>query len=202
MFKNEKKIIAAFDFDNTLIDRDSLLPFLFYTTGTFATIYRLLMLIPAFLQFCLKRLSRQEIKEKILSTFFKDKNILDLKKQGKIYADTILDRFIKPEALAKLQWHQDQKHDCVLVSASVDLYLTPWAERHGIKSVLASRLEVTPNSLVTGKLVGSNCWGEEKRRRFLKEFGSKENYTLYFYGDSRGDQEMLEFADYPFYRKY
>ena len=38
--------------------------------------------------------------------------------------------------------------------------------------------------------------------RLRDYLGSTENVQLYVYGDSRGDQEILALADYPFYRKF
>lgn len=32
--------------------------------------------------------------------------------------------------------------------------------------------------------------------------GPDKEYQLYVYGDSRGDKEVLELADFPFYRKF
>lgn len=199
---NASQIVAAFDFDNTLIDRDSLLPFLFFTSGYAWSLYRLLKLLPHLLRFSVKDLSRQGVKEKILTAFFARQLMTELQKKGELYAEKQLDDYIKPEAIERLHWHQHQGHECVLVSASVDLYLTPWALRHGIKRVISSRLEVTPEGFITGKLQGLNCWGEEKKRRFLEELGPKDQYQLYVYGDSQGDLELLDLADYPFYRKF
>ena len=46
--------------------------------------------------------------------------------------------------------------------------------------------------------MGKNCWGTEKVRRLQELVGSKEGYVLYAYGDTRGDRELLEYADHPF----
>jgi len=32
--------------------------------------------------------------------------------------------------------------------------------------------------------------------------GSRDSYTLYAYGDSRGDKELLSAADFSFYKKF
>jgi phosphatidylglycerophosphatase C len=199
---NHSRIVAAFDFDHTMIDRDSLLPFLFFTTGYARSLYRLAKLLPYLLRFIVKDLSRQAAKEKILSDFFAGQSLADLQNKGRLYAAKRLDSYIKPQALNRLHWHQSQGHECVLVSASIDLYLIPWALQHGIKRVISSRLEVTPEGIITGQLQGLNCWGEEKKRRILEELGPKDQYQLYAYGDSRGDFELLSLADYPFYRRF
>jgi HAD superfamily hydrolase (TIGR01490 family) len=193
--------IAIFDFDHTLTNRESLVPFLFYAQGFCKTIYYLTLLSPAFVQYGVGHISRQEMKEKILTRFIGGKSFTDVQALGKQYADNQLDRYLKPEAIKRLTWHQSQGHRCILVSASVEFYLIPWAMRHGFEAVIASRLEVTPDGYVTGRLAGLNCWGPEKERRLLAYLGA-EHPQLYVYGDSRGDQEILALAHYPFYRKF
>jgi phosphatidylglycerophosphatase C len=195
-------IVAVFDFDHTLTDRDSLLFFLFYIHGRLKTYYHLIHLIPAFGTFLAGCLSRQEVKEKILTHFFREWSFEDLQALGQQYANHRLDYSLKPQAMQRLAWHQAQGHRCILVSASLEFYLKPWALRHGFEAVLASLLELTPTGHLTGKLIGLNCWGPEKIRRLVEYLGPKENYRLYVYGDSRGDRELLEYADYPFYRTF
>lgn len=195
-------IVAAFDFDNTFIDRDSLLSFLIYSQGTLKTLYILLFLIPQAIKYVCGQISRQQMKETILTAFLSGKSFDSVEIQGKKFADTILDRYINPDALKKLLWHQSEGHRCLLVSASPDFYLLPWGLRHGFEKVLASKLEANFQGIVTGKLIGENCWGPQKLYRLIEYLGPKENFQLYAYGDSRGDKEMLELADYPFYKTF
>lgn len=191
---------AIFDFDNTLTDRDSLLPFLFYIQGFWKAIYSLTLLTPDFMRYLIGNLSRQRMKEKILTRFIGGKPYVEVQALGQQYVDQQLDRYLKPEALKRLAWHQSQGHRCLLVSASLEFYLIPWAMKHGFETVLASRLEITSEGNVTGNLVGLNCWGPEKERRLLAYWNAIKPDHIYAYGDSRGDQEMLKLAHYPFYR--
>jgi phosphatidylglycerophosphatase C len=177
--------IAVFDFDHTLTDRDSLLPFLFDMRGFRKTILHLAALTPSFLRYLLGNISRQSIKEKILTRFLGGVLFTELQSFGQHYADHRLDHFLKPQALQRLVWHQAQGHRCILVSAS-----------------LASRLELSSTGNVTGRLIGLNCWGPEKKRRLLNYLGTADQGTLYVYGDSRGDHDLLAIADHPFYRKF
>jgi phosphatidylglycerophosphatase C len=197
-----KSIVAAFDFDHTLIDRDSLLPFLFYAQGPIKTSVKLISLVPDFIRYGIRSLSRQEIKERILTCFFKGWSYHDLERLGKDYADNVLDHFVKTEALQKIRWHQTQGHRCIVVSASPHFYLSPWASRHGFEAVLSSVLQIDPQNSVTGHLIGINCWGPEKVRRLLEYLGPRESFQLYAYGDSHGDSELLEIADFPFYQTF
>lgn len=195
-------VVAVFDFDHTLTDRDSLLPFLFYIAGFWKTTYYLSTLSLNFLRFLTGNLSRQEIKEKILTRFFRGWSSSDIDAMGKRYAHEKLDRYIKSEAMERLVWHKLQGHRCLLVSATLESYLKPWASRYGFENVLASRLELTRTGHLTGRLAGNNCWGQEKKRRLLEYLSSEKQYQLYVYGDSRGDKELLELANYPFYRTF
>lgn len=196
--------IAVFDFDHTITDRDSLLPFLFYVQGFWKTIYYLFILTPFFIQYILGNLSRQRMKEKILGRFFGGRLKSELDALGQQYADFELDRYLKPEAMDRLKWHQSQGHRCLLVSASLEFYLKPWAKRYGFEEVLASRLEVNAAEEITGRLVGLNCWGPEKEQRLFDYLGHIEDgeTKFYVYGDSRGDKEILALADFPFYRTF
>lgn len=196
-----KPTVAAFDFDGTISYYDTLLPFLIDLNGYLKTYFYLLLDSPYLLGFILKKVSRNDIKEKIITRFFKGIEVEKLRLAGERFAKTKLQTLIKPEAIKRLEWHKKQGHRCVLISASIDIYLKPWSQAAGFDELLCTSLEVDEQGRITGKLQGKNCWGPEKVSRLKALYGSKENYTLYAYGDSLGDQQLLEYADYPFYRK-
>lgn len=197
---NTKTTIAAFDFDGTITTRDSLLPFLLFTYGKLKTFQKLIPLTPLFIKYLMGLAARQETKEAILAAFFGGMPRDKLLAQGKAYASSDrMKRLLKTQAIERLDWHKKQGHKCIIVSASVDAYLPAWGELMGFDDVICSRLAYDHNGLVTGKLLGKNCWGPEKPRRLLELAGPKEGFFLYAYGDSRGDKELLELADFPFY---
>lgn len=196
-------VIAAFDFDGTITTKDSLLPFLFYASGAKTTLRKLAWLSPTFLKYVACFISRQQTKERILKDFFGGTPINWLLSLGELFAmSSALDHLIRPEAKKRIQWHQQQGHRCILVSAAIDVYLNPWGRHFKFQDVISSRLKITKEGMVTGELSGLNCWGPEKLRRLNELLGPRENYILYAYGDSRGDQELLAAADYPFYKTF
>lgn len=195
-----KKVIAAFDFDNTLTKRDSLVPFLCATIGKRKTYLSLLKLIPNFLSFVLKKTSRQCVKEAILTTTLAGFSQEFLEKKGTEFAAQLPYSFFKKPVLERLRWHQEQNHECILVSAGLDIYLQPWGKLNGFSIVIASKCAFDSQNKLTGQLEGSNCWGPEKVKRLVEKIGSPENQVLYVYGDSQGDAELLSIADFPFYR--
>lgn len=196
---NFSNTVAAFDFDGTMTDRDSLVPYLVMMMGLPKVVFGLMKLTPYFILFVLGIFSRQKTKEKIITQFLQGKSIVKLREFGRIYADQKLDGYVKSEAIERLKWHQEQGHRCILISASLDLYLLPWATRYGFDDLICSRPELTNEGEITGRLIGTNCWGPEKTRRLLEMIGPKENYYLYAYGDSRGDHELLELADEAYF---
>lgn len=195
-------IIAAFDFDHTLTDRDSLLPFLMKLKGYPRSAAHIMRLSPSFIGYALRAISRQGMKERILRHFIRGACIDELEAHAEEYVFQQLDHYLQPKSVERLQWHQAQGHRCLLISASLELYLKPWAALHGFEKVLASRLELNEHQQTTGRLVGLNCWGPEKVRRLIEYVGPRQNYQLYAYGDSRGDQELLALADFPYYRQF
>lgn len=199
--KDERPVVAAFDFDGTLTYRDTLSSFLLYAAGPLKTTWCLLLQLPILVAFVLGRASRQEVKERVLKQFFAGESMDKLRHMGKIFAKEQLSRHLRPESMERLKWHLQQGHRCVLVSASVDVYLEPWAKSAGFSDALTSKVAFDAEGNVTGKLIGLNCRCQEKVRRLRELLGPLEKYHIYAYGDSRGDKEMLAIADHPYYRK-
>jgi phosphatidylglycerophosphatase C len=207
-----KPVLAVFDFDGTLTKRDVLPSFLIAVFGRWTTFYKFLRLLPAFLGYLLSdlmlsgqahatALRRQGIKEKVLTQFFQGINLNELAEYAEAFAHSeSLKKLISPSALERIAWHQKQQHCCVIVSAAADLYLVPCGKALGIRHLISSRLEQSAQGMATGRLVGVNCWGQEKIRRLEEAFGPLEQYLIYAYGDSRGDRELLAQADYAYYK--
>ena len=107
----------------------------------------------------------------------------------------------RPSAMNRLRFHKDSGDHVVVVSASIEDWVEPWAREQGVDEVIASRVEVSEGRL-TGRLEGPNCYGDEKLRRLLGRFPDRSSYELYVYGDSRGDNAILQAADRAFYRRF
>ncbi|MGB7414865.1 MAG: haloacid dehalogenase-like hydrolase, partial [Thermosynechococcaceae cyanobacterium] len=71
----------------------------------------------------------------------------------------------------------------------------------GIDHILGTRL-VEHSGYLTGRIQGQNCYGPEKVKRLQGLLGNLEHFCIYAYGDSRGDQELLATATFPYYRKF
>jgi phosphatidylglycerophosphatase C len=88
----------------------------------------------------------------------------------------------------------------VIVSASYEQYVRVVGDHLGVDAVIATRLEVE-SERCTGRLLGANCRGPEKLVRLRGWLASQgldlDDVTLWAYGDSTGDRELLAAADHP-----
>lgn len=200
--KLDKTIVAAFDFDGTLTLRDTMFPFLLYVVGGGAFIRHILALSPILTGYGLGIITNNIAKERLLAHFLSGMFVSTLKPLAVKFADEKLPGLQASEAISCFGWHKRQGHRCIVISASLELYVRPWAERLGFDDVIASTLETNDHGGITGKLLGGNCFGSEKVRRMEAMLGPKSGYTLYAYGDSRGDKELLSCADYAYYRQF
>jgi len=194
-----EQIVAAFDFDGTLTRKDTFTLFLKEISGQLEYVKKVIRLIPILTGYQMGWINNTLMKEHVLTMFLRGRTLHDLLKLAEQFGQS-LPQYLRPEAVNRLHWHQRQGHLCVIVSASLGLYLRPLQAILQVDHLLASELEIAPTGLITGKLIGGNCYGTEKTRRLQSLLGARETYLLYAYGDSRGDRELLADADSPFYR--
>jgi HAD superfamily hydrolase (TIGR01490 family) len=199
--QDTKTIVAAFDFDGTITTHDSLLPFLKFVSGNARFFSKIPILIPSYIAYRLGLISNHSAKQQLLHLFLKHQPYKTLEVHAADFAQQYLPSIVRPEALARLRWHQAQGHRCILVSAGLELYLRPWAQQVGITDIICTRLISHQDGFTEGDIEGTNCFGPEKVKRLSAMLGPKNQYTLYAYGDSRGDRELLALADYAFYRE-
>ncbi|MXV16174.1 HAD-IB family hydrolase [Hufsiella ginkgonis] len=197
--RRDRRLIAAFDFDGTLTTKDTLFEFLLFYFPLSRLAAGFALLSPMLLLYKLKVISNNEAKERLFRYFFNGTEINGFNQKCREFAAGI-EKLLRPEAIAKLKWHQESGHQLVIISASPENWILPWAGQYGVK-VLATKLEVV-NGHITGKFLTNNCYGGEKVVRLLSEFPDRGNYGLYAYGDSNGDKELLAAADFKFYRSF
>ena len=65
--------------------------------------------------------------------------------------------------------------------------------------VVGTQIEVK-DGVLTGRFLTRNCYGEEKVNRLNALYPNRQDYYLIAFGDSRGDKELLAFADESHYR--
>lgn len=196
-----QQIVAYFDFDGTISDRDTFIPFLIYTVGQWKFVSLLPRLIPVYCKYSLGLISNELAKELTLGIVLRNYKHTLIEQKARDFALTRLNKYIKPQVYARLEWHREHQHTLVLVSANLGIYLRYWAKLHRIPYVIATEIEVNPMRRLTGKLYTRNCYGPEKVMRINQFLQSKLlNFCYsYAYGNSNGDKEMLAYADEAYY---
>lgn len=190
--------LALFDFDGTITTSDTMLAYLRHLLGGTRTSLGLIANGPLLLGHYLRVIPKQQAKERFLLSFLGAHPREELEAAARDFAD-VIENLVRPEARARLSWHREQGHEIRIVSASLELWLAPWAARHGIPLIATQPRWV--NGRFTG-LEGRNCHGPEKVRRVEAELQLSSFQAVHAYGDSSGDREMLTIADHPYYRPF
>jgi phosphatidylglycerophosphatase C len=190
--------VAAFDVDGTLTTADCVVPFLRRTVGT-PTLVRRLLRTPIGLTRAGVRRDRDALKAASVAATFRGLPIEVVEADAQLFAREVHDRLLRREVVQSLHGHADAGDTVLLVSASFEVYVRPLAELLGAHDVLAVRLEVGDDGILTGLLEGPNCRGPEKVVRLHdwldRHAGGRAAVHLTAYGDSRGDRELLADAD-------
>ena len=184
--------IVAFDFDGTLTIRDSFTAFLRWRAGPARWALGLARLTPAVVSYARDR-DRGRIKAASVREFLGGLDRSTLEAEAERFAEFIWPRFIRPDALACWQdWGRKGAHR-VIVTASPEITVAPFARRLGAESLLGTHMTFDADDRVTGAFTGPNCRGEEKVRRLHAAYGDDLQLAA-AYGDTSGDTEMLAFA--------
>ncbi len=199
--RQNRPVLAIFDFDGTLTTKDSLPLFLRYSLGRSRFLLHLPSFAVLFLRFKLGALSAKVAKERMLRIAVKGMSSTELDKLCWGFASDILPHIERPCAIEALRMHQRSGHSVCILSASPINWIRPWAKMKGIDQVLGSDLAFDNNG-ATGELNGANCNGKEKPACLHRHY---PNYTTelytYAYGNSGGDYELLLSVDHPYLLK-
>lgn len=197
----KNNVIALFDFDGTITKRDSLLDFLLFTFGYYKVLKMGVYFLPSFIKYKFKIISNDSAKEILFSQIFGGMSQIKFKQICDTYSTERIVKIVRKNALKKIIWHQKNNHKVIVISASIDDWIKPWANIYNIDDVIGTKVEVEKETL-TGRFASKNCYGEQKVKRFVEKYGNFENYYIYAYGDSNGDKELLEIANKKSYRVF
>jgi phosphatidylglycerophosphatase C len=187
------EVVAAFDFDGTLSNRDNFVPFLRRAAGTGPAAEAFVLSAARLGVNGRSQWSRNQLKARVLERLFAGRDEGEVDAVALAFADEVLRHHLREEAVRRADWHRTQGHRLVIISASLGAYLRPIGERLGFDAVLATELEVADGRL-TGRMSGENVRGPEKARR-LEAWLDGATPFVWAYGDSSGDRELWARAD-------
>ncbi|MFJ6023711.1 HAD-IB family hydrolase [Brevundimonas sp. NPDC092305] len=192
--------IVAFDFDGTLTIRDSFTAFLRWRVGPGRWALGLVRMAPAVAGYARDR-DRGRIKAASVKEFLRGVTREQLEADAETFAAEVWSDFMRPDALACWNaWGEKGAHR-VIVTASPETTVAPFARRLGADALLGTRLVFDGEDRVTGAFDSPNCRGEEKVRRLRAVYGDDLRLAA-AYGDTSGDTEMLQIADEPGFRVF
>lgn len=192
--------IYAFDFDGTLTNRDTLLEFIRFVRGDKAFLLCILYYFPLLVLMKLGLYANWKVKEKVFTHCFGGMKIADFNKWCARFASERMS-LLRPQGVQKINEVLEAGNKVVIVSASINNWVEPFFFGLDGVSVIGTMIE-DRDGVVTGRFLTKNCYGEEKVRRLLKLYPDRQDYCLVAYGDSRGDFEMLDFANESYYKPF
>ena len=192
-----KKKIYCFDFDGTLTTSDTLLEFIKYAKGTSRFLMVFLMYSPLLVLMKLHLFPNWKAKQQIFAHLFAGMRIEKFDALCRGFAEES-QHLLRPKGITLMHEALVAGAQVFIVSASIDNWVRPFFDIRNLKGVqvLGTQIEVEDGKL-TGRFKSNNCYGKEKVHRIaeaLKSFERSE-YEIEAFGDSRGDKEMLAFAD-------
>ena len=197
--------IAAFDFDGTLTRRDTFMPFLARGLGWPRFVWAVICCLPWLAGYALRLVPNDIAKQKLMLQALKGRSTLEMDDWATRWMANDFPGQLRDWTMARLAWHQQAGHCCVMVSASPDVYLQKVARQLGFDDLICTEMEVV-SGVLTGRIRTPNCHGEQKVLRLTawmnERFGAAcaGAATLYAYGDTAGDIPMLRMAGQAWYR--
>jgi HAD superfamily phosphoserine phosphatase-like hydrolase len=195
--------IAAFDCDGTLICGDATRCFLLLLRGPVGLALDLCTLAPQLLSWRLGRCSTTQIKEAFLNRALQ---AAPLRRREAALRElpAMLVAQLRPQAVARLRWHQQHGHRCLIITASPEPFIAALASHLGVELIATGCSElhlVGPTKPL--RLTTPNCKGAEKLHRLARHLGVlPPPDQLEAYGDSSGDRELLQASGHPHWRSF
>lgn len=192
--------LVAFDFDGTLTVRDSFMAFLRWRAGAGEFYGGMVRMIPAALAYLVDR-NRTELKSAAVDVWLSGLPRSVLEREAAEFAAIAAPLLLRPDALKVWRRHRVEGARMVIITASPETIVAPFARGLGADLLIGTRLAWDDEDRVAGWLDGRNCRGPEKVRR-LRDLMGEDVHLAAAYGDSEGDREMLDMADDSFLRLF
>ena len=201
--------VYTFDFDGTLTTRDTLLLFIRFVCGRWGFIAVFLRYAPLLVLMKLKLYPNWRVKQKVFAHCFGGMMTETFNDYCRSFAQKYSSCVFRPEGLATLRKALDEGATVMIVSASVDNWVRPFFDdilttlsNPTAFVVLGTEVEAADGRL-TGQFKSRNCYGAEKVRRLSAQLpAQREECYIVAFGDSRGDKEMLQYADEAHYKPF
>ncbi|MCH4248192.1 MAG: HAD-IB family hydrolase [Acinetobacter populi] len=189
--------LALFDFDGTLCKQDSFTGFMQSAVPKHYFYRKCLKISPQIAAYYLKLYPANRMRPLLFKTVLKDENADQAHLIGQHYAQYLVEHCLNQEVLARLKWHQQQQHQVVIVSASLNLYLQPVAKLLNVELICTQVDDY--HQVLTGAYRSADCSCEEKVSRLKQHYDLQAFTKIYAYGNSHEDIHMLKLATHAYW---
>ena len=204
-----RRRVYTFDFDGTLTTRDTLLLFIRFVWGRWGLIGVLVRYAPLLVLMKLKLYANWRVKQKVFSRYFGGITMEKFNDYCRLFAEKYRCCVLRPDGVEAVRRALGEGAVVMIVSASVDNWVRPFFNdvlpASSVQQnllVLGTQVEAADGRL-TGRFMGRNCYGAEKVCRISAVLPApREDCYIVAFGDSRGDREMLQYADEAHYRPF
>lgn len=192
MQKRSPNKLAIFDFDGTLTYSDTTIGFLIYYGGYIKTLCAFLFNAPWILLACLHFINWESVKERVFKVVFGGDDFNMAKEKGDSYGNQLIPKLLLPITMDELNHLRLNGFEILLLSASCRLWLEQWCINENIE-LICTELEQR-NGVLTGKILGSNCFGEEKVRRLKHKYDLESIDEVIAFGNHSSDFYYMRLA--------
>jgi len=198
MSQAQKKYIAFFDLDKTIIDINS-------GKQLVKQAYKDKLMGPgdlvnAIIQGYLYRFSLRDTHLIIASmgNWLKGIPEATVQKLCSEVSGYLITNNIRPEIISEIEFHKSRGGEIIILSSAINPICEPIGKKIGADNIICSAME-TIDGILTGKPVGKFCFEEEKRARLIDwcETHSVDLKESWYYADSTADLPALEAVGNP-----
>lgn len=201
MDSDQKKAIAFFDVDGTLLSSTIVHCYLWLRTSNMSPIQKVFWYIgflPKIVYYLiLDRINRSRFNE-VFYRNYRGMDVNQVESSANEMFTSYLQQKVFPDAITQIEDHKEQKDIIALVTGSLDFIVQPIAEYFDVDTVLAAKLKEHDGKF-TGELITEPVIGEQKAT-IMREFAEQNGVSLndcYAYSDSQSDLPMLQCVGNP-----
>lgn len=187
--------LALFDFDGTLCKKDSFTGFIFYALSKRHIVKQGLKILPWIQAYYLKIYPANAMRSKLYRTMFSKSDVNEIQLLAQEYSQHLITQ-LNPNLYQQLLNHQKNNDHIVVVSASIDIYLSVICELLGV-DLICTETEIAQGQY-TGEYTSLDCSSEQKKLRILEQYNLEQYAHIYAYGNSEEDLAMLSLANFPY----
>lgn len=167
-----------YDFDKTIYDGDSTINFYKYCLKKKPSIIKYIFKQVFYVaQYLIGIINKEKMKEKCYCFLKGISNI-----------DEMIESYWEINKKNIKKWYMEKNHSKdIIISASPEFLLEPICKYLKVYKLIASQVDKK-----TGKLLGKNCYGEEKVKRLFNEI--KNVNALEMYTDSYSDEPLIKIS--------